>query len=202
MKRIGVFGGAFNPLHIGHLINAEFVGNEFNLDKILFIPTKIPPHKKLSGPISDKIRIKMIKKAIKEYPYFEFSDIEIKREKVSYTIDTLIELSKKYPDSKLYLIIGNEWLDRFNTWYRYEDIFKYVKLIILRRVKNKYSKTNLPDFLKKFHSKIIFASNPVINISSTYIRKLIRKGFNIKYMVPEVVRKYIKKYNLYIGEIK
>ncbi len=202
MARIGVFGGAFNPLHIGHLINAEFVSNEFNLDKILFIPTNIPAHKPILGGVSKNIRIKMVKKAIKNHIKFKFSDIEVKKEQISYTFNTLTELKQIYKNDILFLIIGNEWLEEFNTWYRYKDIFNYAKIIILKRIENKYNKNHLPIFLKKYKQNLLFANNPVINISSTYIRDLIKKNFNVKYMIPDTVLKYIKKYRLYQGVTK
>ncbi len=197
MDKIGIFGGAFNPLHIGHLINAQFVLNEFSLTKIIFVPTHIPPHKDIADSIPAKLRLKMLRKGIKKNKNFFLSRIEIENNNTSYTINTLKFLSHKYNTSKLYLIIGNEWLNKFNTWFKYEEIFKYATLIVLRR--DEKIEENIPIFLKKFSDKIFFSRNPVIKISSTYIRELIKKDMDVKYMLPESILKIIKKYNLYKG---
>lgn len=190
---IGIFGGTFNPVHIGHLFTAQFLLYEFKLNKILFIPVYIPPHKNIADNITGDLRLKMLKLAIKEIKEFEVLDVEIKRKKKSYTIHTLEQIVQK--KNKYFLIIGNEWLKNFNRWYRYEKIFKYTDLLVINRKKNK---NNIPIFLQKFKNQIYFSRNPIIDISSTFIRERIKNNLSIKFIVPEKVEKFIKRKKLYI----
>lgn len=191
-QKIGLFGGTFNPIHIGHLINAEFILNEFNLDKIIFVPAFIPPLKKDYNLNYLNHRIKMVKLAIKNNKNFEFSDFEIKKEEVSYTIHTIKHFHTL--GYEVFLILGDEWLNKFNLWHNYKEIFKYARLIVMRR---KFKNSKIPKFLLKYKNKIKFSLNPIIEISSTIIRERIKNGLSIKYMVPDRVYKYIIKNNLY-----
>jgi len=190
-KRIGIFGGTFNPIHFGHLLNAQFIFDEFKLNKIIFVPAFIPPLKNFKNNNSLH-RIKMIKMAIKKNKNFEFSDFEISQKKISYTIYTLQYFSK--PEIELFFILGDDWLEKFNQWHRYKEIFNLANLIVMRR---KYLKPYLPKFLNKFKNKIFFASNPIIGINSTLIRERIKNNLSIKYFVPDNVLKYLERHNIY-----
>ena len=123
MKRIGIMGGTFNPIHSVHLIMAQVAYHQFHLDKVLFMPSKHPPHKDNSVIISDEHRTRMIQLAIDGNSNFEFSDLELKREVTTYTSDTLTYLTEKNPDTEYYFIIGGDSLEQLENWHKPEVIF-------------------------------------------------------------------------------
>ncbi len=189
--RIGVFGGCFNPPHIGHLIGAELVREEFKLDRIVFIPCYNPPHR--DNPcISPQTRLYMTKLAVKDNPFFEVLDIEITRGGKSYTIDTIKELMKLYPKSEIFLIIGCDQAEKFDTWYRYEELLRLCKFIILRR-----NPCNVNRVREIFGKNVPIVSLD-INVSSNEIRQRVKAHKSIKYLVPPSVEEFIKKEKLYL----
>jgi nicotinate-nucleotide adenylyltransferase len=199
LKRIGVLGGAFNPIHLAHLIIAEDVRQQMHLDKVLFIPYSKPPHKDHDELIEADERMNMIKLAIDDNQYFEASDIEIKRGKdsVTYTVDTLMELRKmhKTEQVKFYLIIGIDNLAELHTWKDPGKLFLLSEVVVINRpgyliqnVKNDYNR------------QVTFVPAPSIDISSTDIRFKIKEKKSIKYLVPKEVEEYIIKNKLYIRE--
>jgi nicotinate-nucleotide adenylyltransferase len=191
--RIGVFGGTFNPIHFGHLITAELIRNDYSLDKIIFIPADIPVHKKLSGMVSGIDRYEMIKLAISGNEYFEVSDIEIKRKEPSYTILTIRELFKVYPESSIFMIIGGDSFNQLDTWREYKEIIDLIDIVVLRREGDLEYREDISSLSDNF----IFTDNPLVGISSTYIRERIKNDSGCKYLVPESVRDYIKEKRLY-----
>ena len=190
MSKIGIYGGTFDPIHSGHLITAQSVCEIRKLDKIIFIPSFISPHKTNRITTLPNHRIKMLKLAIERIPYFDFSDIEIKKKDISYTIDTLKTLKTYYKNIEL--IIGFDNLITFDTWKEPDKILKLAKLVVLRRkIKEKFPIKN------KFYSKAIFVDTPLIEIYGTDIRKRIKNNRNINFLVPQKVKAYIYKHNLY-----
>lgn len=190
--KIGIFGGAFNPIHLGHLISVEEVREKLQLDKILFIPTYNPPHKK--NLISYKHRRNMVRLAIKNNPLFELCEIEKEKQGVSWTIDTLKELKKKYPDDTLYLIIGSDQQAVISTWKEPEKLKDYAKIVVMIRPGNK---------LKKNKPKSVTLVNiSQIDIAGRAIRQDINKRRSIRYKVSEAVDTYIKENKLYKMEEK
>lgn len=190
MKTIGIYGGTFDPIHTGHLITAQSVCELRKLDKIIFIPSFISPHKTDRITSSPKHRINMIKLAIKGIPYFDYSDIEIKKRDISYSIDTIRALKSSYENIEL--IIGYDNLVTFDTWKEPDKILELVKLIVLRRkVKEDNSQRN------KYFKKAVFAETPLIEIYGTEIRERIRNNKNINFLVPQKVMVYIYNQNLY-----
>jgi nicotinate-nucleotide adenylyltransferase len=188
MKKVGIFGGTFDPPHFGHLIIGERVREECELESVMFVPLNIPPHtKKIPTPAKD--RLAMTKLATKENKYFVVSESEIARNKTSYTIDTIKELKHLLPSTELYLIIGMDEAVEILSWKKVKELVKMVKFVIIKRPK---VKENLHSILKE--SKIIDLE---IGISSTEIRERVRKSKSIKYLVPEEVRRYIKEKKLY-----
>lgn len=196
MKRIGVFGGSFNPVHTGHLIMAETVREQVHLDKVLFIPTVKPPHKDSVNLPGIEVRLKMINEAIAGNPYFEASDIEAQLSKTekSYTVNTLMALREKYKDeqAKLYLIIGMDQMIELHTWKDPGKLFFLSEVIVINRpgylqtqVENEYSR------------RVLYVPAPNIDISSTEIRHRINEGKSIKYLVPFTTEKFIEENNLY-----
>jgi nicotinate-nucleotide adenylyltransferase len=193
--KIGIFGGTFNPPHYGHLIVAEFIREEVGLDKIIFIPCSIPPHKQnneyLSQIASPEHRFEMVKLAIIGNKFFEVSDIEINRGGVSYTIDTVNYFVSNFPEEKFYLLIGADQFAEFHTWRKPDEIVQKVNLIVFNRPGFVIPKTEFSKFAT-------FITIPNIEISASTIRKRIRHGKSIKYLVPPAVEEYIFVNKLYI----
>ncbi len=198
VKRIGVFGGLFDPPHIGHLIIAQWVLDEFSLDKIIFIPAFNPPHKKRYSPF--KNRYEMTRLAIKENKNFLISDIEKNVKGKTYTVEVIKALKKdsmciskcaRKNKILLYLIIGADQWQEIRHWKDPEDIFKECKVIVLPRPGYKIKK------IKPFYKKILVSNAPLIDISSTMIRNRFAKGLDIRYFVSELVYNYIHINNLY-----
>ncbi len=190
MKPVGIFGGTFDPIHTGHLITAQAVKELRGLEKIIFIPAFISPHKIEIRNLDAEHRLNMVKQAIRGISYFDYADIEVKRESVSYTIDTLRELKKEY--NNLELIIGYDNIFDFSTWKDPVEILKLTKLIVLRR------RTYIEPVQKdKYYKSAIFVDTPTIEISSSEIRQRIVNNLPIDFLVPPAVKEYICKFNLY-----
>lgn len=196
MKRMGVFGGAFNPIHTAHLVVAEEVRQQMHLDKILFIPYSNPPHKQADQLLEDKHRLNMINLAIQDNEYFESSACEIKRGKTSinYTVDTLLQLHEAYSKEqvKFYLIIGIDNLIELDSWKDPEKLFTLSEVVVINR----------PGYLiqsvqNEYHRKVTFVPAPHVDISSSDIRQRIKEKRSIKYLVPLAVEKYILENKLY-----
>jgi nicotinate-nucleotide adenylyltransferase len=176
MKPVGIFGGTFDPIHTGHLIAAQAVKEIRNLDKIIFIPAFISPHKVGTEKLSALHRLNMVKLATKDIPYFDYSDIEIKRESISYTIDTIRELNKKYYEIEL--IIGYDNIFHFNTWKEPELVIELTKLVVLKR------NTEVePVIVDKFYHSATFVETPSIEISSSDIRRRVIGNLPIDFLV-------------------
>jgi nicotinate-nucleotide adenylyltransferase len=186
--KIGILGGTFNPIHIGHLILAEEVREKLFLDKIIFMPAYLPPHKNNSHIIEAGHRYAMIQAAIKENPFFSVSDIEIKRQGRSYTIDTLRQLKKLYPEDELYFITGSDLLKYLDDWKDLSEIISMVKFVVATR----------PGYaLEKIPSYIATVAIRAVDISAFEIRDAIKDNKSFRYLVPESVFTYITKNNLY-----
>lgn len=197
--RIGIMGGTFNPIHLGHLILSEYIREEASLDKIIFIPTGDPPHKDKNSVIDGFHRKNMLEFSIKDNPYFSLSDIELKRENKSYTIDTIAELRKVHIDDELFMIIGADSLYSIEYWKDSSKLLTGIDFVVADRVLRE--KKNLIEEIKRLNIlhniEIEYFDSPLIDISSTEIRDRIKKGKSIKYLVKEDVNKYIIENNLY-----
>lgn len=199
MNKIGVMGGTFDPIHYGHLVAAETARAEFNLSKVLFIPTGAPPHKKRQDILPGELRLEMVGCAIQDNPAFASSALEIEREGPSYTVDTLRELRKLWPDYELYFITGTDALREIFSWHEAEEIFTMIQLIGAAR-----PGFDAKDFLLKAHEdhpellgKIHYLEIPALAISSTDIRARVKRGEPIRYLLPERVRQLIRQRGLY-----
>ena len=195
--RIGIFGGAFNPVHNGHLNIADAFYEALSLDKLLFIPTAKPPHKSDAGLLSGEDRVNMLRLAVEKKPY-EISTIEFEQNDKSYTYDTLIELKKLYPDSEFFLIIGADQIIHFDKWYRYEDILGMVTLCTSAR-ENEEEKQLIIESAKRLGIKDSFymSDRAVIRVSSSEIRDKIKHGSDVSALLPKKVFDYISEKGLY-----
>lgn len=191
MSKIGIFGGAFDPLHIGHLIAAEQSREKFNLRKIIFIPTNISPHK-ASPLVSVLDRLELVRIAVQGNTYFETSDMEMKRGGVSYWLDTLKELKKVYSEDEIFTLIGMDEAIDFMNWKKPNEILKLSRFIIITRP------GSVGGYPSSLFEKADFLSLN-LDISSTEIRKRIKNGESIKELVPPEVEVYIKKKKLYLA---
>jgi nicotinate-nucleotide adenylyltransferase len=190
MAKIGIFGGTFDPIHLGHLITAQSVREIRELEKIIFIPAFISPHKSEIKTSSAEDRLNMIKLAIDGISFFDYSNIEIEKGGVSFTIDTLKELKKNNDD--LEFIIGYDNIFEFNTWKDPDEIMKLAKVIVLKR-----RSSHPPQFKDKYYNQAIFVQTRGIEISATDLRERVKKGQPINFLVPQKVMEYIYKHKLY-----
>ena len=198
--RLGIFGGAFNPIHNGHLTLAKSYQESLGLDKVLFIPTAVPPHKTSQHLAPDVHRLNMARLAVTDNDSFEVSDIEFKRQGKSYTYDTLIQLKKIYPDSQMYLIIGADQFLSFHKWYKFDGILDMVTLCTSAREDEAEKKKILSyaESIEQMKGKYFIADYPVVKLSSSEIRDKIKKGEDISRLVPKGVYEYILEKGLYI----
>ncbi|MBE3555161.1 MAG: nicotinate-nucleotide adenylyltransferase [Thermicanus sp.] len=192
--RVGVLGGTFDPLHIGHLIAAERVFDELKLDEIWFLPSHIPPHKLDHPPTPAVHRVEMVRRAIAPYPEFHLCLVELEREGPSYTVDTMEQLRKEYPSYHFYFIMGADMVDYLPHWHRYEDLLAKVPIVALKR----------PGFTLPKHvtwaDQITFVPMPQLDLSSSEIRRMRREGKSIRFLVPDVVEHYIEEKGLYVEQ--
>jgi nicotinate-nucleotide adenylyltransferase len=191
-RKIGILGGTFDPIHLGHLVMAEQSREKLQLDQVIFIPSASPPHKtrqKLSLAID---RFQMTKLALEGNQKFSVSDMELKRDGLSYTVDTLKELKRIYRNSEIYFLTGSDVLDEIHTWKEPEQIYKRVKMVIAIRPGFDHF-----DLDNQFAQRSIIVPITGINVSSSQIRAKVRKGESIRYLVPAKVEEYISKKKLY-----
>lgn len=192
--KVGIFGGTFNPPHFGHLIVVETVCDQLQFDKILFVPSANPPNKNDRSVAPARDRMEMTRLAIQGNTRFDISDIEIRRKGISYTVQTVSELVELYPKTDLSLIIGADNLIEFQTWKSPDEILSRVQLVAMTR----------PGFPAdqdrgKYSRFVTFVHVPQIGISGTDIRRRIKSGRTIRYLVPHQVEEYIVSRGLYRG---
>lgn len=197
--RVGILGGTFDPIHIGHLVTAEAVRNEYDLDKVIFIPAAIPPHKQKQMVTEARHRYIMTVLATCSNPYFEVSPIEMNRPGPSYTIDTIYELIERYgEDTDFYFITGADTIQEIPTWDRIEELLGICEFIAATRQGCLPDVDNIKEYFGELGGKRIHRLNtPELEISSTDIRARVKNGVSIKYIVPLSVEQYIYKEGLY-----
>lgn len=198
--KIGLFGGSFNPVHNGHINIAKRYIEHLQLDKILFIPTALPPHKTSAHLIDGSHRINMLNLAFADLDNMQVSDIEFTLKEKSYTFNTVTLLKQLYPDDDFYLIIGSDQFFNFKSWYKYQELLEMVTLCTASRIESEYDRlvhfAKNDDVISK--CKYIISSFPVVEVSSSQIRAMIKNGECISHLVPNSVDNYIKDNNLYV----
>ena len=200
MSKIGIFGGTFNPIHLGHIRLGQLVLEEIKLDKILFIPDNTPPHKSNKELASGTDRLEMINISLKDHKNMESSDIELRREGKSYTFETLLELKKQNPDDELYLITGADMFLTLDKWREPETIFETANIIGVPRVDSDFEKMEeyAENVIKPMGAKVFMLSQTVFDTaSSTYVRDNIDDYQKIRDMITPEVYGYITEKNLY-----
>lgn len=248
MQEIGLFCGTFNPVHLGHLLIAEAARSQFALDKVIFVVSPHPPHRNNRELLDGEARYSLLCRAIAENQYFQASDLELKRQGKSYTIDTVESLKVQFPDARISLIIGSDNLKSFDTWHRYQDLAKQVRLLVVPRLRvvqataeggttvlaqsqiNNKSENNksesdisesnisesdnnrsenaeemtasldssqtLAHYLS-LYPQVELVDFPGIAISASEVRKRIKEGKSVLYMVPPAVCQLIDKNGYY-----
>lgn len=187
MKKIGIFGGTFDPPHNGHLIMANEVLHSLHLDQVWFMPNHIPPHKQDEHITASVHRLNMLKLAIEENPYFQIQTIELDRPGPSYTYDTMKLLKKKYHYAHFYFIIGADMIEYLPHWHRIEELLKLVSFVGIKR----------PGYSMESKYPIIDVEVPQFNVSSSMIRKRLEKAYTVDYLLPKKVIQYIEENHLY-----
>lgn len=197
--KIAIYGGAFNPVHIGHIEIVKQLTKQFNFDKILIVPSKFSPHKPNNELVSDVDRLNMCKLAFDNIKNCEVSDIEIKRNKISYTVDTLFELKTIYPFDEIYLVCGSDMFLSLLNWRKPDEIFKMANILAFRRDDEDISKMiEYKNQLINFCEKVIICEVKISPFSSTEIRNAIKKNKPFENYVTKEIYSYIKDNKLYL----
>jgi nicotinate-nucleotide adenylyltransferase len=217
-ERAGLFGGTFDPVHLGHLRAAEEIREMLSLDKVYFIPAAAAPHKKTAHSTPSSHRLEMLRLAVSDNPCFEVCDYELGKDAPSYTVETLRHLKKTNPDSEYYFMVGNELFREIETWKEWRDLFNLSNFAVITRpgypdtdevriplaLKNDFSyykeKDNVIFYKEKNSGLIAISKIRGLEISSTEIRRNVKSGRSIKYLVPPSVEEYILRNNIYRRE--
>ena len=198
MGTIAVFGGTFNPIHLGHREIIEEILKIDEVEKVVVIPTKIPPHKTVNYMASESDRVEMCKLAIKGLSRVEISELELKREGKSYTVDTLKSISALYPDKDIAITIGADMVVTFDEWKDYKAIISSAKIITFSRVGTDYA--DYADglrFLKDLGATLYTVDKKISNVSSSMVREALKSGNGVHNLLSEEVLKYIEENKLY-----
>lgn len=187
MKKVGLFGGTFNPVHIGHLIMANEVYAALDLAEVRFMPNATAPHKETSASATNEQRLQMVELAIEGISYFKVERFEMERGGVSYTYDTMKAMREREPDVEFYFIIGGDMIDSLHTWYRIDELMELVHFVGVKR----------PGSKAKTSYNVQMVEAPEINLSSTFIRKRLQQTGPLQFLLPLTVESYIRKEGLY-----
>lgn len=193
MKKIGLFFGSFNPIHIGHLILANYILEHSDMDELWFVVSPQNPFKEKKSLLKDHNRLDMVQLAVKNYPKMRASNVEFSLPQPSYTIDTLTYLHEKYPDYSFSLIMGEDNLEGLHKWKNAEALIKNHHIIVYPRIFGGDKKDS--DLLQ--HENISLIKAPVIELSATEIRNMIRTGKNVRPMLPPEVFEYLDGSSFY-----
>jgi len=200
MKKIGIFGGSFNPIHIGHLILAQEVQHKAGLQKVLFIPTADNPLKEKDSEETKAERYEMTRMAIEDNENFAISDIEVRSTGYSYTIDTVKKLMAADPEAQYYFLCGEDIIFQLERWKDFEELFRLVIFVVTYRPGYDFEKLRVEaQRLKQMYgANIEILQAPLIEISSTTIRERVKQNISVRYLVTEKVHDYIKDKRLYL----
>ncbi|MCA1808262.1 MAG: nicotinate-nucleotide adenylyltransferase [Kiritimatiellia bacterium] len=203
-RRMGIFGGTFNPLHLGHLVAAQDASEHFELSRVLFVPCDRPPHKPSHNLAPSAHRVAMLEAALEGSHVFEVCDLEVRRGGTNYSFDTVRELKRLYPDQELVFIIGSDTLFELHSWHAIADLLQLCEFTTLVRpgfdVSEAAGRVKLPPpWPERLLARL--AMGHLMNISSSDIRYRVAEGMSIQYLVPRVVETYITEHRLYNNTI-
>lgn len=201
-RKIGIMGGTFNPIHLGHLMIAEVAYEAFNLEQVIFVPAYKPPHKD-KEVISPEHRYAMTQEAVRDNPHFSISDVEMKRNGPSYTVDTIRYFKDLYgPDADFYFIAGTDSIQDLPNWRYIDELLDLCYFIGAMRPEGSEQVDAVIDtFGQKGREKIHLLEVPEMKLSATYLRKRLRRGETVRYMLPKCVVDYIETHHIYKGEM-
>ena len=196
MKKIGLYFGTFNPIHVGHLVIANYMANYTDLEEVWLVVSPQNPFKEKDSMLEDYHRLSLVKIAVEDNSQLKASNIEFNLPKPSYTINTLVYLNEKHPTNEFNLIMGEDNLRTFHKWKNYERILEKSNLYVYPRVLNPQTekKTNSP---LHNHPKVKICDAPVMKISSSFIRNAIKNNTDVRYMLTEKVAKYVEEMHFY-----
>jgi nicotinate-nucleotide adenylyltransferase len=198
--RVGILGGAFNPPHIGHLVCAQEALIQLELDTVVWVPVGEAPHRKLDDDPGPEARLEMVELAIADDDRFTTSRIEIDREGPSYTLDTLDQLREQSPDDELFLILGGDQAAALATWHEPEKVLERATLAVFERMSWGRNAIVIKIGRMPGAERVRYLDMPLIQVSSSAIRRRVRKGVPIRYLVPDKVVEYIAANELYGGQ--
>jgi nicotinate-nucleotide adenylyltransferase len=187
--RIGIYGGTFDPPHVGHLIVASDVFEALRLDRLVFIPSADPPHKQGQVEATAEQRLEMVRAAIADDPRFEVDDLELRREGASYSVDTLREMRKRHADAELFFVIGMDQMREMHSWREPHEVARLACLSVVTREGDR------PDPATPFRHQVVHVTR--IDLSATDIRRRVREGKSVRYLVTDGVREIVEREGLY-----
>lgn len=191
---IGIMGGTFDPLHLGHLLVAEQAREQMALDEVWFMPSNQPPHKEQSPKAEPQHRLEMVRRAIVDHPDFKLCELEFERGGTSYSVDSASILKERYPNHHFYWIIGADMVQYLPKWFKIQEMIGMVSFIGLDRPGYEHSLQDLPDWLSNSLTMIKMIQ---FDISSTEVRDRLAHGHSVRYMLPDPVWSYIRRNQLY-----
>ncbi|GIW41050.1 MAG: putative nicotinate-nucleotide adenylyltransferase [Candidatus Binatia bacterium] len=214
-RRLGIFGGTFNPVHLGHLRTAEEIREELELDRVWFVPAASPPHKRGDDLAPARHRMAMVRLAVADNPAFEASALEVRRRGRSYSVDTLRQLRRRFGSStELFFVLGLDAFLEIETWKEYEKLFTLCHLVVTTRpprtqpelrselfpvaVRGEFCyEPGQKGFVHREGKRVLFRSVTALDISASRVRQLLRAGKSVRYLVPDTVAAYIARHRLY-----
>jgi len=198
LRRIGVLGGTFDPIHIAHLAVAEEARTQLGLDKVIFVPAGLPPHKMDVHVSPAEHRLAMVELAIAGNPHFEVSRVDIDRFGPCYTVDTIALLREEWgPDVEIDFIMGSDSLADLLTWHQPDRLIRLCRIVAVGRPGYRVDMDELERWLPGVSQRVLFINSPQLDVSSSDIQRRARAGESIKYQVPEAVERYIYEHGLY-----
>ncbi len=203
-QKVAVFGGTFNPIHLGHLHLCAECQREYQFQKIILMPDNLPPHKQVQQLATARQRLDMCRLAAEDIPFLEVSDLELRLKGVSYTVQTLRKLTQNFPEVEWHWIIGSDMLYTFHQWYRYEEILSMAKVVAGAREQAEYDKMlSYREQLGPLKNRVEIIRLAAKPLSSTQVRKALETGEPVvRDYLPEQVFSYIREHGLYQGKGK
>ncbi len=197
MKRIGIYGGSFSPIHNGHIEAIKSFQKAMMLDQVLMMPTYIAPHKQTASTAASHHRYEMTRLAFLDYPFVTVSDYEITKQTISYTAETLLHFA---PEGELFFLCGSDMFLSMDTWYRPDIIFANATIVLADRDETEIEACLLKkkEYEETFSAKTVILKHKILKLSSTEVRNAVKAGLSIDGMVPPAVAAYIREHQLYV----